>query len=392
MSNKKNNGFSGLSTNSFLLAFSSFFADISTEMLYPVLPIFLTQTLNAGGSVVGIVEGVAQATQNIVQGLSGYLSDRIKKRKPIALIGYILAAISKPLIGVSTVWQTVLGARFLDRLGTGTRSAPRDALIASSATDENRGKAFGLEGVGDNLGAFLGPLITVLLLFTFVTSIRHIFLLSIIPGLLAVLMISLVREKTIKLEPKPKLEFGKTKFTSSYWKYLFATAVFGIGNSSNSFLILRTRDIGVSLEATIIVYAFFNLVAALVSYPSGTLSDKLGRKNILLISFAIYAVTYFGFAFGNSVYLIGLLFILYGVFQGVFRAVGKAYATDFTAQSQRASAVGYYSATVGLSGLVASLIAGQLWDKIGHPAVFSFGAVFAILGIITLFILVPQKK
>src|ERR1035441_718760 len=170
--------FAGLSRNTFLLAVTSLFADISTEMLVPILPIFLTQTLKASGSVVGLVEGVAEATQNIVQGFSGSLSDKLQRRKPIALVGYLLAAVAKPLMGVATAWQGVLGGRFLDRLGTGTRSAPRDALIASSANEADRGKAFGLEGVGDNAGAFLGPLLAILLLTGLHLHIRLIFYLA----------------------------------------------------------------------------------------------------------------------------------------------------------------------------------------------------------------------
>src|SRR5947209_7482007 len=166
--------FSGLSANTFLLAFSSLFADISSEMLYPVLPLFLTQTLGASASIVGLVEGIAQATQNIVQGLSGWVSDKLKQRKPIALIGYALAAVAKPLIGLSTAWPGVLGARSLDRLGTGTRSAPRDALVAASADEASRGKAFGLEGAGDNLGAFLGPLLALALLALFAVELSSI--------------------------------------------------------------------------------------------------------------------------------------------------------------------------------------------------------------------------
>jgi len=167
--------FAGISKNTVLLAFTSLFADISTEMLYPVLPIFLTQTLHANGSVVGLVEGIAQATQNLVQGFSGWLSDKLQRRKSLALIGYFVSAIGKPLMGIANSWPGVLGGRFMDRLGAGFRSAPRDALIASSATEENRGRAFGLEGIGDNLGAFLGPLLTVLLFIWLRLPIRSIF-------------------------------------------------------------------------------------------------------------------------------------------------------------------------------------------------------------------------
>src|SRR5881394_3783848 len=187
--------FAGLSRNTFLLALASLFADISTEMLYPVLPVFLTQTLNASGSIVGLIDGFAQAAQNIVQGFSGTLADRLQKRKPVALVGYFLAALGKPLMGLSTVWQGVFGARLLDRLGSGIRSAPRDALVASSVDEKDRGRAFGLEGFGDNAGAFLGPLLAVFLLYSLQVGIRAIFYLAIIPGLLAFLMVLLVKER-----------------------------------------------------------------------------------------------------------------------------------------------------------------------------------------------------
>ena len=274
--------FSGLSRNTFLLALASLFADISTEMLYPILPIFLTQTLKASGSVVGLIEGVAGATQNIVQGFSGALSDKLQRRKPVALVGYFLAAMGKPLMGAATVWQGVLGGRFLDRLGAGTRSAPRDALIASSVDEANRGRAFGLEGVGDNAGAFLGPLLAVLLLIVWQLDIRLIFYLAVIPGLLAFLMVLLVEERPVAVTAKSKIDINLRQFPKPYWKYLLATALFGIGNSSNAFLILQTKDIGASLTMTILIYAGFNLVAALISYPAGFLSDQLGRRNILL--------------------------------------------------------------------------------------------------------------
>jgi MFS family permease len=237
--------FAGLTRNTVLLAFASLFADISTEMLYPVLPVFLTQTLHASGSVVGLVEGVAQAAQNIVQGLSGWLSDKLQKRKSVALVGYFLAAIAKPLIGLSTAWQGVLGSRFLDRVGTGIRSAPRDALIASSVDGAHRGKAFGLEGIGDNAGAFLGPLLAVLLLAVAHFDMRWIFYLALIPGVLAVGMIALVKETNqASAAAKSKIDVSLGQFPKAYWIYLVVTALFGIGNSSNSFLILQTNDMG----------------------------------------------------------------------------------------------------------------------------------------------------
>ena len=280
--------FNGLSRNTFLLALTSLFADISTEMLVPILPIFLTQTLKASGSVVGLVEGVAGATQNMIQGLSGSLSDRLQRRKPIALAGYLLAAMGKPLMGFATIWQGVLGGRFIDRFGAGTRSAPRDALIAASVEPENRGRAFGLEGVGDNAGACVGPLLAVTLLMVYHLPIRLIFYLAVIPGLLAFLMVLFVEEKRTGPVMKSKIDIRLQRFPKAYWKYLLATALFGMGNSSNAFLILETKDIGATLTTTILIYAGFNLVAALISYPAGTWSDRFGRRRLLVTAMAIF--------------------------------------------------------------------------------------------------------
>src|SRR5690348_15238437 len=274
--------FAGLTRNTGLLALSSLFSDISTEMLYPILPVFLTQTLGAGGAIVGLIDGLAVATQNIGQGFSGTLSDRLQRRKPIALIGYALSALSKPLIGISTAWTGVLGARFLDRLGAGARSAPRDALVAASAHEDHRGKAFGLEGAGDNAGAFFGPLIAVALITYFAIDLRRIFYLAIIPGVLAFLMVLLVEERPVAAGAKARIDASPLRLPRGYRRYLVATAIFGLGNSSNAFLILETRALGASLSTTILIYAAFNLAAALISYPAGHLSDRLGRRNLLL--------------------------------------------------------------------------------------------------------------
>lgn len=381
--------FAGLSRTTFLFAFASLFSDISTEMLYPVLPVFLTQTLNASGSVVGLVDGFAQAAQNIVQGLSGTLSDKLQRRKPIALAGYFLAAISKPLMGVATVWQMVFGARLLDRLGAGARAAPRDALIASSVTAENRGRAFGLEGVGDNAGAFIGPLVAAGLLYLLHVGIRSVFYLAAIPGLLAFCMVLPVRERRAPAAAKSKIDVSLRQLPAAYWKYLLVTALFGIGNSSNAFLILRTQDIGASLEQTILIYAAFNLVAALISYPAGSLTDRWGGRSVLLGAFTIFLVAYFGIAVTQNVIAIAALFVFYGLFQGIFRTVGKAFAAQLVPERLRAGGIGWYNATVGLLQLVASIVAGMLWDKVGHAAVFYYGAAFAAVAIVALPLLLP---
>ena len=377
--------FTGLTRSTAYLALASFFSDVATELLYPVLPVFLTQTLGASGRIVGLVEGIAQATQNLVQGASGWLSDKLERRKPIALAGYVVAAAAKPLIGLSTGWPQVLGARFIDRLGTGLRSAPRDALVASSADEAHRGRAFGLEGLGDNLGAFVGPLLAVFLLVGWRVELTTIFYLAGIPGLFAICMLALVRERPVEARAKSTLDVHLSGFPAKYWRYLLVTAVFGLGNSSNSFLILRTRDIGVSLPATILVYAAFNLVAALISYPAGSFSDRFGRRSVLALAFAIFALTYLGFGVTRGAVPIASCFVLYGIYQGISRSVGKTLATDLAPPPLHASGVGWYTATTGLTGLIASLVAGYLWDRVDHAAVFLYGAACATAGIVALF-------
>ena len=219
-----------------------------------------------------------------------------------------------------------------------------------------------------------------------------IFLLAVIPGLTAAAMILLIREQSDHVAAKAILGANLRRFPRAYWRYLAVTAVFGIGNSSNSFLILRTRDLGESLTMTVLIYAMFNFVAAVTSYPAGYLSDHLGRKKILLASFAVFLIVYLGFSSISNVWLVAGLFVLYGVFEAAYRAVGKALATDFVPAELRASGVGWYSATVGLSGLIASLVGGQLWTHVGPASTFLFGAVMSAAGIVAAMLLLSQKS
>ena len=295
-------------------------------------------------------------------------------------------------MGLATVWQVVFGARLLDRLGAGARSAPRDALIAASVAVENRGRAFGLEGVGDNAGAFLGPLLAVILLYALHAGIRSVFYLAVVPGLLAFIMVLLVAEPRVSVAAKAKIDVSLRQFPLPYWKYLLATALFAVGNSSNAFLILRTQDIGASLEKTILIYAAFNLVAALISYPAGSLSDRWGGKNVLLASFIIFLIAYLGFALTQNVALIAGFFVFYGLYQGIFRTAGKTIASHLVPEWLRAGGIGWYNTTVGLLQFVASVVAGLLWDRVGHVAVFYYGAAFAAVGIIAVAWLVPGAE
>ncbi len=381
-----------LPRNIILLALTSFFADISSEMLYPVLPIFLTQDLAAPASVVGIVEGAAEATQNIVQGASGWFADRMGRNKPTALAGYALAALGKPAMGLATVWPQLLPGRLADRLGAGIRSAPRDALIAGSVDESRRGAAFGLEGFGDNFGAVIGPLIAAVLLFAFNVATRAIFFLAFVPAVLAFVLIAAVGEPSVSSEHRSRPEgLNLRELPAAYWKYLAAVAVFGVGNSSNAFIILKAISIGIPAELTLIVYAAFNLIAAAVSYPAGDLSDRWGRKRLFAAALAIFVVAYIGLAVTASPLIVVGLFVLYGAYQGVFRAVGKALVTDLAPRHLRASGIGLYATTVGLTALVASAVGGQLWVQVGPAATFLYGAIFAALGAVLLLVLVPAR-
>jgi MFS family permease len=383
--------FAGLSVDTFLLALASLFSDISSEMLYPVLPALLTQTLKVGPAIVGLVEGIAEAVQYIAPAFSGRLADRVGRRKPIALAGFAFSAAAKPLIGLSHFWPGVLAARSLDRLGSGIKSAPRDALVAASTDAEHRGKAFGLESTGDNLGAFFGPLATIALLTWVGVQLPTVFLIAFVPGLLATLMVVFVRERPAVVT-SPKFDPDVGQLPRAYWTYLGVTALFGIGNSSNAFLILRGTEIEPDLTRMIFVYAIYNLVAALASYPAGHLSDRVGRKAVLLVGYVVFAIVYTGFAVAMQPIILGALFILYGLYQGIFRAVGKALAADFVPPNRRASGVGMYTATIGVTGLIASIVGGVLWAKVGPSATFWMGAASALAGSVALALFVPTKR
>ena len=382
---------SGLTQDTYLLSFTSLFADISTEMLYPVLPIFVTRVLGASVGTLGGIEGVATATQYLVQGPSGWLSDRLSSRRPLAAAGYLVAALAKPLIGSSISWPQALAGRFVDRLGAGTRSAPRDAMIAGSAAGDAQGRAFGLEGLGDNLGAFIGPLLAGLLLFSVRLPIRSLFYLALLPGLLSFMLILLVRDRPSRRQGA--VVPGRAReLPAAFWKYLLATGLFGLGNSTNALLILRAQNVGLSLETTILAYAGFNLCASLASYPSGYVSDRIGRKPTLVAGLTIFVIAYAGFAVGGSALFVGALFVLYGLFQGTYRATGKSLASDLSPGRLRGTGLGLYSATIGLTGLAASIVGGQLWDRLGPSATFWYGAALGLAGVVAVAVLVTGKQ
>lgn len=383
--------FTGLSRSTIILGLVSLLADISSEMIYPILPLFLTETLRAPATVVGLIEGVAVGASTAIGGISGWLSDRIGRRKPVAFAGYLLTAVTRPMIAGAQVWQVVLGARFAERFGKGIRTAPRDALLAESTAEQYRGRAFGFERAMDSGGAVVGPIVALVLVGWAGLGARSIFLISAIPATIAALLILAVRERRSDIAKSGNLKFSLAGTTREYKRLLLVTGVFGLANSANAFLILRSGQLGLEHKWTILAYTLYNAVASLASMPAGAASDRFGRRNVLMIGFGIYAVSYAGFGAASAGWLVWPLFAFYGLFPALTDGVGKAMAVDTAGKAGRATAIGIYSMVMGATQIAASYIGGLLWDKVNSEATFYFGAGLAAVAVLLLFLLLPSR-
>jgi MFS family permease len=362
-------------------------------MIYPILPLFLTETLHAPATVVGLIEGIAVGASTAIGGLSGWLSDRLGRRKPVAFAGYALTAVTRPVIAAAQVWPVVLAARFVERFGKGIRNAPRDALLAESTPQEHRGRAFGFERAMDSAGAVIGPLIALALIGWVGLGARSIFLISGIPGALAALLILTVRERrTDAPSSATPTKFSLAGTTPEYKRLLLVTAVFGIANSANAFLILRSQQLGLERKSTILAYTLYNLVASLGALPAGVASDRFGRRNVLITGFLVYAVSYSGFGAANAAWLVWPLFALYGLFPALTEGAGKALAVDTAGTAGRATVIGIYAMVTGITEIAASYIGGVLWDKIDSRATFYFGAGLALAAVALSFALLPSSR
>jgi MFS family permease len=383
----------GLTRSAVIIGLVSLLSDISGEMIYPILPLFLTETLRAPATVIGLIEGIAVGASTAIGGISGWISDRLGRRKPVAFAGYALTAVTRPMIAAAQVWPVVLGARFAERFGKGIRNAPRDALLAESTPQEYRGRAFGFERAMDSAGAVIGPLLALVLLGWMGLGARSIFLISGIPAALAALLILTVREpRRDPAVPATNLKFSLAGTTREYKRLLVVTAVFGLANSANAFLILRSEQLGLDRKWTILAYTFYNAIASLASMPAGAASDRFGRRNVLIIGFAIYAVSYTGFGAASAGWLVWPLFALYGLFPALTDGVGKAMAVDSAGTAGRATAIGIYSMVMGVTQIAASYIGGMLWDRVDSRATFYFGAALAGLAALLLVTLFSAKR
>jgi len=382
-----------LSRSAIIIGLVSLLSDISGEMIYPILPLFLTETLHAPATVVGLIEGIAVGASTAIGGLSGWLSDRLGRRKPVAFAGYALTAVTRPVIAAAQVWPVVLAARFVERFGKGIRNAPRDALLAESTPQQHRGRAFGFERAMDSAGAVIGPLVALALVGWMGLGARSIFLISGIPGALAALLILTVRERRNDTPSAATMtKFSLAGTTPEYKRLLLVTAVFGIANSANAFLILRSQQLGVDRKWTILAYTLYNLVASLAALPAGVASDRFGRRNVLIIGFLVYAVSYAGFGAANAAWLVWPLFALYGLFPALTEGAGKALAVDTAGTAGRATVIGIYAMVTGVTEIAASYIGGVLWDKVDSRATFYFGAGLALAAVVLSFALLPSSR
>lgn len=388
--------FSGLSRNVVLLGVTSFFADVSGEMIYPLVPIFLTGTLGAPVAVVGLIEGIAESTASLVKLASGWISDRVGRRMPLVISGYGFAAIGKLILALATIWPVVLFARFVDRFGKGVRGSPRDALIADSTLPELRGRAFGLHRSLDTAGAVIGPLLGLALVALLDDRLRLVFLIAAMPGFISVLCLTMVKDPTpaerAPSSSTPGLVPALRGIDARLKLFLVASLVFALGNSSDIFLILRAKDLGMSTTAVVLAYVVYNFVFMSVAFPAGILSDRLGRKNIFVFGLVIFAAVYAGFAVANDPVYLWPLFAVYGLYIATTDGVSKALITDLAPRERRASALGAYGMLTGLATLLASVVAGVLWDTVGASAPFIMGAAAAILSAVLLVLVIPARQ
>lgn len=377
------------------LGLVSFFADIASEMLYPITPIFLSTVLGASMASIGLIEGLAEAVASLLKTYSGSWSDSISRRKPFIIVGYFLAAIAKPFIGASTSWVHVLEARTLDRIGKGIRSAPRDALLADSVQASDRGAAFGWHRAMDTAGAAIGPLFAIFLLNSDPSNLRSLYTWALIPGLLAVSILFFIHEppSTQSTSKKWINPFKSYSFFSpNFKKYLFSWGVFSLTNSSDVFLLMKAKTAGLSTTSIILVYCFYNLIYALSSPYLGILSDKWDRKKILASGLAVFAFVYLGFGYATEIWQFWLLFATYGLYMGATDGVSKALAIDLVAPDLKATAIGVLGTVTGLCTIIASVVAGLLWDHLGPVSTFLYGAMGAVLAIIFLLFLIAISE
>lgn len=374
-----------------ILGMVSLFTDIASEMLYPVTPIFLTATLGASMALVGVIEGIAEVIAGFLKGYFGMLSDRVRKRSIFVTIGYSLSAVAKPLPGLIPGIGTVIGSRIADRIGKGIRTAPRDALLASHS-DGNSGAVFGFHRGMDTLGAALGPVVALVLLYFYPENYTLVFLVAFIPSVFAVVSTLLVKDRFIEGKSKPKSNYlAFLRDAGPQYKYLLVIVIlFSFVNSSDVFLILKTQKESNSELLAIIGYIFYNLVYASFSYPAGIISDKLGKRKVFATGLFLFAMVYSGFAFLSNIYVIFGLFTLYGIYAATTEGIVKAWVSDLVPDESRGSAIGLLTMLQSFAVMAGSVTTGVLWDAFGSK--FPFLISGGVAGVLCLVVLLMKEQ
>lgn len=393
MSNSERRFLGGITLNVLFLGVTSFLTDVSSEMIFALLPFFMVDVLGIQMVVVGFIEGLAETTAGLLRVFSGWLSDKLRRRKPFAVVGYSLSALSKPLFALASSSLHILAVRVLDRFGKGIRTSPRDALIADSVDADVRGKAYGFHRSMDTLGAVVGPLLA-FLLFPLIWY-RGVFLASIIPGVVAVLVLAaLVREQPqgAPRSKKASPPWRKQSSLSREFKiFIVVTAIFTLGSFSYAFFLLRAQSLGIQKSYAPLLYLLFNAVYAVFAYPVGLLADRVGKKNVILTGYLIFSVTCYGFAFATLPLHAVALFVAYGMFHGTLNAVQRAIIPDVVAPELRGTAFGILHATTAIIALPSSFVAGVLWQYHGASASFIMSGTLSLLAAVLFATLVSKN-
>ncbi len=390
----------------------SFFTDVSTEMIYPLLPVFLASVLGANASFIGAIEGVAETTASLLKLASGWWSDKVGSRKVLVVAGYGIASIVRPFTAAAQTASQVLMVRLTDRIGKGIRTSPRDALLADSAPEGARGRAFGFHAAADNAGAVVGPLLA----FMFLKlqgvgsfegtkrlvphdeqALRNVFWLSSVPALLAMIVLIIVVRDVPKHREEAKKDAGSIEqmeggLTKRFWGYLVVVLLFTLGNSTDAFLLLRANQLGVPIALAPILWALLNLVKSATGTYGGGLSDRIGRKPLIVGGWILYSAVYFAFGWATAAWHAWILFAVYGIFYGMTEGTEKALVADIVPVRRRGSAFGWYNLAIGLGALPASLIFGRIWDTAGAPTAFVFGATLALVAAVLMTFVAPSPQ
>jgi MFS family permease len=389
----------------------SFFTDASTEMIYPLLPVFLASVLGANASFIGAIEGVAETTASLLKLVSGWWSDKVGSRKKLVVAGYGIASIVRPFTAMTHTASQVLMIRLTDRIGKGIRTSPRDALLADSAPVSARGRAFGFHAAADNAGAVVGPLLAFLflklqgvgsfdgtkrLLPHDEQALRNVFWLSAVPALVAMIVLIIV-VRDVPKHAEAKKDAGSIDqmaggLTKRFWAYLIVVLLFTLGNSTDAFLLLRANQLGVPIAMAPIIWALLNFVKAATGTYGGGLSDRVGRKPLIVGGWILYSAVYFAFGWATAAWHAWILFAVYGIFYGMTEGTEKALVADIVPTQRRGSAFGWYNLAIGLGALPASLIFGRIWDTAGAPTAFAFGASLALIAAVLMAFVAPSTR